>query len=414
MMAERTGDGIDRRAFLRRGALLGLGLGFAPNAVLAASDAESPGSPQIRAHRPLGRTGLEVSDIAFGSSRLGEHDDDLVRHAFDAGVNYFDTAETYNGGASETAIGKALQGVRDRCFLASKVEASASGRRSDFMQSLEGSLRRLRTDHVDVYFNHAVNDVARMKNPEWHAFVEEAKQQGKIRFAGMSGHAGRLIECLDYALDHDLVDVVLVAYNFGQDPAFYQRLLRGLDTISVQPELPRVIRKAKDKGVGVLTMKTLMGARLNDMRPYETGGKTFAQAAFRWVLSNPAVSGVVISMTSRERIDEYLGASGASAVRAGDLVLLARYLGIQGDAYCRHGCAACEAACPSGVPIAEVLRTRMYARDYEDLALARREYARLGAGARACLTCSARACAGACPHGLAPDVLVPEVHPMLA
>jgi predicted aldo/keto reductase-like oxidoreductase len=413
-VVERTGDGIDRREFLRRGVMLGVGVGLAPGTGLAGTDTEPPGSPRIRAKRTLGRTGLQVSDIAFGSSRLREDEDDLVRHAFDAGVNYFDTAEDYTGGAAETAIGKALEKVRDRCILASKIEAAASGRRGEFMRALEGSLRRLRTDHVDVYFNHAVNDVARMKNPEWHAFVDEAKRQGKIRFAGMSGHAGRLIECLDYALDHDLVDAVLVAYNFGQDPAFYQRLMRGFDTIAVQPDLPRVLRKAAEKRVGVLTMKTLMGARLNDMRPYETGGGTFAQAAFRWVLSNPAVSGVVISMTSRERIDEYLGASGAQALRAGDLVLLAQYLGIQGDAYCRHACGACEDACPSGVAIGEVLRTRMYARDYEDLALARREYARLGAGARACLTCSARACAGACPHGLAPEVLAPESHRLLA
>ena len=162
-------------------------------------------------------------------------------------------------------------------------------------------------------------------------------------------------------------------------------------------------------------MKTLMGARLNDMRPYESGGATFAQAAFRWVLSNPAVSGVVISMTSRERIDEYLGASGAQALRAGDLVLLARYLGIQGDAYCRARAATpAREPAPAACPIGEVLRARMYARDYEDLALARREYARLGDGARACLTCSARACAGACPHGLAPEVLAADAHRLLA
>jgi predicted aldo/keto reductase-like oxidoreductase len=413
-MAERTGDGIARREFLRRGALLGVGAGLVPRAVLAASEAEAPGPPHIRAKRTLGRTGLEVSDIAFGSSRLGENEDDLVRHAFDAGVNYFDTAEDYTGGAAERAIGKALQGKRDRCIVTSKVEASASGREADFMRALEGSLRRLRTDHVDVYLNHAVNDVARMKNPEWHAFVEEAKHQGKIRFSGMSGHAGRLIECLDYSLDHDLADVVLVAYNFGQDPAFYQRLMRDFDTIAVQPDLPRVIRKAAEKRVGVMTMKTLMGARLNDMRPYENGDATFAQAAFRWVLSNPGVTGVVISMTSRERIDEYLGASGAQALRAGDLPMLARYLGIQGDAYCRHACRACEEACPSGVPIGEVLRTRMYARDYGDVGFARREYAQLGAGAAACLTCTARACAGACPHGLTPETLAEESHRLLA
>src|SRR5262249_12683776 len=127
MAAERTGDGIDRREFLRRGALLGVGVGLVPGAVLAAGESEAPGTAHIRAKRTLGRTGLEVSDIAFGSSRLGENEDDLVRHAFDAGVNYFDTAEDYTGGAAERAIGKALQGKRDRCILTSKIEASASG-----------------------------------------------------------------------------------------------------------------------------------------------------------------------------------------------------------------------------------------------------------------------------------------------
>ena len=60
------------------------------------------------------------------------------------------------------------------------------------MRALEGSLRRLRTDRIDIYFNHAVNDVARVQNPEWPEFVAKAKQQGKIRFTGVSGHGGRL------------------------------------------------------------------------------------------------------------------------------------------------------------------------------------------------------------------------------
>src|SRR5260370_20984921 len=103
------------------------------------------------------------------------------------------------------------------------------------MRSLEGSLQRLRTDYVDVYFNHAVNDVERLKDPEWHEFTARAKQQGKIRFVGMSGHAGRLIECLDYALDTNGVDVILEGYNFGQDPAFYQKFTVAFDFIPHQP-----------------------------------------------------------------------------------------------------------------------------------------------------------------------------------
>ena len=117
------------------------------------------------------------------------------------------------------------------------------------MGALDGSLRRLGTDYVDIYFNHAVNDTGKLDNPEWFEFVERAKQQGKIRFTGMSGHAGRLIECLDHAFDMDMVDVVLIAHNFGQDPAFYDQFTRGFDLVVRQPGLPRVLARAKSLGV---------------------------------------------------------------------------------------------------------------------------------------------------------------------
>src|SRR5690606_5594280 len=127
------------------------------------------------------------------------------------------------------------------------------------------------------------------------------------------------------ALDQDMVDVILCAYNFGQDPAFYERFTRSFNFVANQPDLPRVLAKAKAQDVGVVVMKTLMGARLNDLRDYEAPNGTFSQAAFRWVLSNPNVDALIISMTSKADIDEYLGASGAVALAAGDLDLLQRY-----------------------------------------------------------------------------------------
>jgi predicted aldo/keto reductase-like oxidoreductase len=105
-----------------------------------------------------------------------------------------------------------------------------------------------------------------------------AKQQGKIRFTGMSGHGGRLAECLDYAFDHDLVDVVLVGHNFGQDPAFYQRFTRTSISSRYSPSCRACSRRRSTKNVGVIAMKTLRGARLNDLRAYEREGGTFAQA----------------------------------------------------------------------------------------------------------------------------------------
>jgi predicted aldo/keto reductase-like oxidoreductase len=254
--------------------------------------------------------------------------------------------------------------------------------------------------YVDAYLNHAVNDVERISNPEWAEFTELARKQGKIRFRGLSGHAGRLVPCIEYGLDNGLLDVILVAYNFGQDPAFYQSFLTAFDFITLQPELPALLERAHAEGVGTVAMKTLMGARANDMRPFEREGGTFSQAAFRWALSNPNVDALIVSMNDPQMIDEYLGASGSTRVSRKDLELLGRYASKNGAAYCQHGCSLCEGACPAGVEISEVLRTRMYAVDYRDSALAREDYAKLPRGASACLSCDRSPCAGACPNGI--------------
>jgi len=412
---KRSNDGsiIGRREFLKRGVLAGVSVSILPLTGAAGASVEAA-APRVRRYSTLGRTGLKISDISFGAARLTSGNEDLVRHAFDCGVNYFDSAETYTDGESETTVGNALKGKRDKVFLTSKTIARADDSRATMMTALEASLRRLQTDHIDVYFNHAVNDPARLKNPEWYEFAAQARSQGKIRFTGMSGHAGNLAECLDYAIDSGHFDVILCAHNFGQDPRFYQRFLRNFDMVAVQPELPRLMEKAKRHGVGVVVMKTLMGARLNDMRPYESGGATFSQAAFRWVLSNPNVDALVVTMTSRQIIDEYLGASGARATAASDLPLLNRYASLNGDSQCRPACNVCANACPYGVPIADVMRTRMYARDYGDMRFARSEYAMLSENAAACLSCDAKPCAGACPHKIATEVLLAPTHRMLA
>jgi predicted aldo/keto reductase-like oxidoreductase len=399
-------SGIDRREFLRRGALAGASVGLLP---LTGGSALAAVEPQVRRKGRLGRTGLRVSDIGFGSSSL-EGDVELVQHAFDRGINYFDTAESYQGGRSEQTIGRALAGKRDKVLIASKVGTKPDSKRGSLMKSLDMSLKRLQTDHIDVYFNHAVNDVAVLTNPEWYEFTTRAKAAGKIRFTGMSGHGGRLVECLDHALDHSLVDVILVGFNFGQDPAFYQRFTKKFDFVAVQPDLPRVLRKAREKGVGIVAMKTLRGAKLNDMRPYEAGGASFAQAAFRWVFSTGLVDSLVVTMGGNHVVDEYLGASGWQAPTRADEQLLERYHALQGATQCRYGCGDCASACPLGVPISDVLRTRMYAEDYGDLSLARSEYAQLAGGAAACLTCAHQACAQACPHGLAIPELTRRAH----
>ena len=392
----------DRREFLYRGAALGavpLAAALGAEPVRAAS----PGEPRVRRTVGLGKTGLQIPDIGFGASQLAG-DVALVQHALARGITYFDTAESYAGSASETTLGRALAGRRDEVVLATKTHGGAHSSRAELMTALDASLRRLRTDRVELFFNHAVNSTDRLRNAEWFEFAARAKQAGKIRFTGLSGHGGNLVECLDLAVDERLVDAVLVGFNFVQDPAFYERFTGSFDFVATQPDLPRVLKKAKAAGIGVVAMKTLRGARLNDMRPYERGGATFAQAAFRWVLTSGLVDALVVTMESAAQVDEYLGASGALALHGEDAALLRRYARHSEATQCRYGCRDCASACPHGVSVPDALRARMYAEDYGAPALARGALLEAG-NVAACLGCDGTPCRAACPHGVAIDLL---------
>jgi predicted aldo/keto reductase-like oxidoreductase len=118
-------------------------------------------------------------------------------------------------------------------------------------------------------------------------------------------------------------------------------------------------------------------------------------------------------MKSPEQVDEYLGASGWESAHSRDGSLLVRYARENQATQCRYGCNSCASACPHGVPIAEVLRTRMYAHDYGDLELAKEDYTSLGDGAAACLSCAAAPCANACPHGVRIPELTGPTHRLL-
>lgn len=401
-----------RRRFLKQTVLGGALMSGVTAATQAAALPQTSSSPMIKRYKQLGSTAIQMSDISFGGSSL-RSDVRLIHYALERGINYFDTAESYTGGASEETLGTALRGKRAQVYLTSKGAFAADTRQDEMMRTLEGSLRRLQTDYVDVYFHHAVNDVDRLRNPEFYAFVEQAKRQGKIRYVGLSGHSGHLIACLEYAIDTGKFDVMLVAYTFGQDPSFLQRFTRGLDFIAVNPALPRTLRKAKAAGMGVIAMKTLRGARLNSMAPYQGEGRTFAQAAFRWVLSNRDVDALIVTMQSSSEVDEFVGASGGIQVTEQDAELLRRYAALHDATYCRPLCNTCEPACPEGVPIADVLRHKMYFEDYGSERMAMEGYASLMPGAAACLSCAQPPCLQACPYSVPIPELTRQAHRLL-
>jgi hypothetical protein len=342
---------------------------------------------RIAHYRPLGKTGVEMSDISFGGAGIGSHE--VVERAVERGINYFDTSPDYSRTGSEQVIGKALKAYRDKVFIASKF-CTADGHLPkdtpvrDIVASVEASLKRLQTDYLDVCIIHECNDLDRLMAPTFHEAFDRLKEQGKVRFLGVSSHTPNLEQVMRQAVDSGRFQMLLVAYNFKN-----------------WPDLTDIFRDAHARGIGVVAMKTLKGARATVLKDFAGGRQAFSQAAFKWVLSNPHVSGLVVSIQDFEQIDEYLFASGKPFSDA-DLALLADYDQRIAHEYCRPGCGQCLEHCPNDVPVDDVLRYGMYAEDYGWGAQAREQYAALPVDRNAshCASCPAP-CEAACPFGIA-------------
>lgn len=359
--------------------------GFAAEAAVPASPAPASAMPM----RTLGRTGLKVSEIGFGGFPID--DPDVVLYALDRGVNYVDTSNCYRGGRSETAIGKALKGRRDRFVVTTKWCPHHIGEepvKQAFLAQLDTSLKRLQTDHVDMILNHEVGKhsdgigVDRLKNPEMFEAFEAAKKSGKARFLGASGHDADLMGVVDHAIKAGPFDVLLCRYSF-------------LD----YPEQQSLIDKAAAAGVGVVAMKTLAGAKGADLDRFRDRHVTFKQAALKWVLSNDKVSNLIISINGTRQVDEYVAAAGRP-LTAEDRGILEEYAAEFSSQVCRYS-GACLPACPEGVRIADILRFSMYFHEYGQEQRGLESYARLVEAERAahCLHCAGY-CEQACAYDL--------------
>src|SRR5262245_13482498 len=139
------------------------------------------GNSQIKSYRRLGRTNAMVSDISLGSSRI--EDVEIARRAIDRGVTYFDTAPDYAETGSEQVLGQALKGRRDKMFLATKFCVADGHLPNDtpvpkIIEAVEGSLRRLQTDYVDLIHVHSCDRVERLMAPNIHEAFDRLKEQG--------------------------------------------------------------------------------------------------------------------------------------------------------------------------------------------------------------------------------------------
>ncbi len=244
--------------------------------------------------RAMGSTGLEVSILGMGGFHLGtaetqEEVNNMVAKAMDYGINFFDNAWEYHKGLSEERVGNALKGKRDKAIVMTKV--CTHGRKKDVaMKMLENSLTRLQTDHLDVW---QVHEVIYYNDPE-KAYEADgvlealtlAKQQGKVRFVGFTGHKNPSIhlEMLERGFAFDTVQMPINVF----DPGWRSFELK-------------VLPVAKAKGMAVFSMKSMGGSG----EPITHGALTPTEA-LSYAMSVPGVSTTISGMESMAVLDQNL------------------------------------------------------------------------------------------------------------
>ena len=323
-------------------------------------------------YRTLGKTGLKVSTVGYGT--MITSDATVITRAVDMGINYFDTSRGYQGGQNERMVGAALGAKRKNIYLASKVDATT---KDGALRELETSLKELNTDYLDVWHLHGKSTPETISDDLLEA-EHIAKQQGKIRFIGVSTH--NLPAIVDRLLATK-VEVVQPQYSFASDSSYGPAL-----------------EKLHQAGVGLVAMKVMARAR---GRGRDTGPKRppeFFAAALKWTLKNPTIATTVPSMTDMDQLDQNFAAMAQAFTDADSKLLTAGLVEVR-PYFCRM-CGTCAGQCAKGLPVSDMVRFVMYADGYGQFGLGREHFQRLPDHLQQvkCGDCSQ--CSVRCPNGV--------------
>jgi aryl-alcohol dehydrogenase-like predicted oxidoreductase len=361
-----------RRNFLLSGAALpAAGLASTRSgSVPRASRSSLAPAPKL-AYRTLGKTGLKVTTVGYGC--MITSDPTVITRAADMGINYFDTSRGYQGGQNERMVGAALGAKRKDVFLSSKEDARD---KAGALAELDTSLKELNTDYLDVWLLHGKSNPQDITDELLDA-LHTARQQGKVRFIGISTH--NLPAVTDRVIETKL-DVVQAQYNFASDASYAP-----------------AIEKLAQAGVGLVAMKVMARARRRGA-PQPERPPNFPEAALKWALKNPAIATTVPSMTGIDQLEQNFRMMGEVFTDEDARILTARLEEIR-PYFCRM-CGRCEGQCPKGLPVSDVVRFVMYADGYGQFALGREQFQRLPAALQQvrcgdCVTCSVH-----CPNGV--------------
>lgn len=358
---------LSRRSFLSSAAL-------APHLAAAAA----PAAPARL--RTLGKTGLKVTPVGFGC--MITSDPTVIERAIDEGINFFDTARVYQHGQNERMVGNALKGHRQKLVLCSK---TASKTKEAALKDLDTSLSELQTDHLDIWYLHSKSHASEIL-PELLEAQDIAKKAGKIRFAGLSTHAGHA-EVIPAAIATGKIDVILTTYNFAMGP-----------------QMEPIIRKIHAAGVGCVAMKVLAGSfKLDEGYDYNRARGVLAKpgaplAALKWALRESFIHTTIPSIKDNDQLDDNLRAM-REPYRDPDAKVLASQLDRISPLYCRM-CGSCAGQCSQGLPVQDMLRHLTYADGYGEFAIARENFLELPEDVRAVSCGDCAECTVKCVNGV--------------
>jgi predicted aldo/keto reductase-like oxidoreductase len=307
------------------------------------------------------KTGNTLSQLGFGCMRFPRNtfgidmtkSEEIIRYAAENGVNYYDTAYSYNG--SEEALGTIIRklGIREKVFISTKLPWISAKSPADLDRCFAESLSRLKTDYIDYYFMHLLTDYAAWEKLVGWGIKEriaEWKRSGQIRAVGFSFH-GSQADFLKILNAYDW-DICLIQYNYSDEN--FQAGVTGL-------------RAAHEKGMPVVIMEPLLGGRLANSLP-EKALKEFSRAnaeinidrspaewGFDWIWNQPEPTVVLSGMNELSMIEENIrSASRAEAGFLSERELIAietvRRIWLERNKINCTGCGYCM-PCPSGVNI---------------------------------------------------------------
>ena len=315
----------------------------------------------------LGKTGLKISRLGFGGIPIQRVDAEvtkaLVKSMAEKGINYIDTARGYT--VSESYLGEALEGFRDKFILATK---SMSRTKEAMEKDIAISLSNLRTDYIDLYQVHNPNmeqlDTVTAPGGALEALME-AREAGKIGHIGLTAHS---LEVFEKALSLPWVETIMFPYNL------------------VEQQGEELIHQCAEKNIGFIAMKPLAGGAIED-----------ATLAIRFIRSNPDVTVVIPGMFDLKEIDQNLAAcEDPSPLNAEETARIKEIRNQLGSNFCRR-CNYC-APCTVGINIPGVFLFQGYLDRYGLGDWAKDRYSAMAVKAGACVECGV--CETRCPYHL--------------